>query len=192
MTPGPLEPLDVLTRSSAFFGEQVALLTDEDLELATQHDDWNVQTLVAHLVLNDAVAKDAVSGIATGPVTEFDPKILGTSPVTVWRGTALAMIQAFSAEGALEAEVDFGDNQLSGLQLLGFRASDSLVYGWDLGQATGRPVAIPDGLAEAVLDSWLPFLAKLEDPSFVGDGPREPAADATSGERLLALMGRRA
>ncbi len=185
-----LEPLDALTRSSAFFGEQVALLTDDDLELPTSRDDWTVKALVAHVVLNDAVAKDALSGVRTGPVTEFDPKILGTSPVTVWRGTALAMIQAFSAPDALDLVVDFGETSLSGLQLLGFRASESLVSAWDLRAAINQPVELPDDLAEFVLDSWLPFLQKLENPTFAGDGPVEPPPDATAAQRLLALMGR--
>lgn len=186
------EPIDVLTRSSAFFGEQVALLTDEDLELATCREGWDVKTLVAHLVLNDAATKEALAGIPTNPVAEFDPKILGASPITSWRGTALAMIQAFASDGALEAVIEFGGNQVTGLQLLGFRASDSLVYGWELGQAIGRPCDIPDDVAEYVLDSWLPFLQNIEDPTFVGDGPLEPPENATSGQRLLALMGRSA
>lgn len=187
-----LEPLDALTRSSAFFGEQVALLTDEELELPTSRDDWTVKALVAHVVLNDAVATDALSGVRTGPITEFDPKILGTSPVTVWRGTALAMIQAFSADGALDLVVDFGETELSGLQLLGFRASESLVSAWDLRAAINQPVDLPDDLAEFVLDSWLPFLTQLQNPNFAGDGPLAPAENATSGQRLLALMGRAA
>lgn len=190
--PVSLDPQDVLTRSAAFFGEQVALLTDEDLDLTTAREGWDVKTLVAYLVLNDAVVKDALEGIPTSLVTEFDPKLLGTSPVTVWRGTALAMIQAFAVDGALEAVVEFGGNELTGAQLLGFRASDSLVFGWELGQAIGQPRDIPDDLAEYVLDSWLPFLQEIENPTFVGDGPLEPAEDATSGQRLLALMGRSA
>ncbi len=185
-----LDPIDALTRSSAFFGEHVALLTDEDLEVPTSRDGWDVKALVAHLVLNDAVAKDALLGIRTGPITEFDPKILGTSPITVWRGTALAMIQAFAAEGALDKLLDFGENPLTGLQLLGFRASESLLSAWDLSAAMGQPSDLPDDLAEYVLDSWLPFLQTIENPAYAGDGPLEPAADATSGQRLLALMGR--
>ncbi len=185
-----LDALDVLTRSAALFGEVLNGVTDEDLALPTTRDDWTVEALVANHVLGDAVAKDAMEGIATGPVTEFDPKILGSSPITTWRGTALAMIAAFSVDGALETEVAFGGADLTGRQLLAFRASDSLVAAWDLANAIGQPIDLPADLAEFALDSWLPYLQELDNPSFIGDGPLTPAADATPGERLLALMGR--
>ncbi len=184
--------LDLLARASAMFGETVAKVTDDDLDKATFVEGWDVKALIAHLVLGDAVVTDALSGRSVEAITEFDPAILGPSPLTSWRGTALAMIKAFEGDEVMESMYSYAGADLTGRQLLGFRVSDALVHGFDLATAIGQPVGIADDAAEFALETWLPLLQSVEDPTFVGDGPIEPAEDASSTVRLLALFGRSA
>ncbi|MEE9414998.1 MAG: TIGR03086 family metal-binding protein [Acidimicrobiales bacterium] len=184
-------PLDALTRSSATFGEQLALVGDEDWARQTNTENWDVRSLVAHLVIGDATAKDALSGVVTKRVTSFDAAILGEEPLVAWRGTAVAMIRAFSDPGVLEEVYELDGVSLSGEALLGLRVSDALVHTWDLAEAIGRSIALPDDLAEFALDSWSSLMSRLDDATFYGEGPIEPAVDAAPAVRLLALMGRR-
>jgi hypothetical protein len=69
--------------------------------------------------------------------------------------------------------------------------SENLVRAWDIGRAVGRPVEVPEDLAEACLDFWADHADAVLAGGVLPDTPVEPAADATAVERFLGLMGRR-
>lgn len=185
-----LDPLEVLTSASALFGEQLTLVGDEDWHGETSVQDWDVRSLVAHLVIGDAAVTEAVTEGSATRVTSFDPAILGTEPLVVWRGTALAMIRAFSEPGALDRVYEFDRIELDGRALLGFRVSDALVHGWEVARSIGNELDLPDKLAVYALDFWMGLTTGLSDAQFHGAGPIQPPEDASAGIRLLCLMGR--
>jgi uncharacterized protein (TIGR03086 family) len=188
--------VDFFVRASAFFGEQVREVGDEEWVLPTPCVGWDVQTVVAHVVVGDAQVPTLLSGGTVERVEEFTPSVLGSSPVSSWRGTALAAIRAFAAPGALEQRYEHPIGNVRGRTIIGFRITDSLVHGWDIATALGDGtpgggVLLDPELCEYCLDFWFPMAATLPGSGFYS-AALMPPDDADAATRLLALLGRRA
>jgi uncharacterized protein (TIGR03086 family) len=169
--------VDRYVAALAFFGEQVAVVPDAAWEDPTPCGEWNVRSVIAHVVVGESQIAAALRGETVADLGEIDSGVLGSNPMAAWRGTALAAIEV--ARGMAEL------NQ----ELIGRRITENLVHGWDVAVASSREVTLPDDGAEWVLDFWLPRLDELVAPN--GWGPMlEPSEAATPGERVLALMGR--
>jgi uncharacterized protein (TIGR03086 family) len=182
--------VDFFVRASAFFGEQIREVADGDWLLPTPCEGWDVQTVVAHVVVGDAQVSELLGGGSVERVEEFSPTVLGSNPVAAWRGTALAAIRAFAAPGALERRYAHPVGNVRGRTIIGFRITDSLVHGWDVATALGEPVLLDPDLCEYCLDFWFPLAAGLPESGYYEPAimPRDDADVAT---RLLALLGRR-
>ena len=74
--------------------------------------------------------------------------------------------------------------------LLAQRISENLVRAWDIGQATGRSVELPEDLVEGCLDFWAEHVDAVLAGGILPDQPVAPPADASIVDRFLALMGR--
>lgn len=172
----------------AIFGQQVQDVADHEWDLPTPCVDWDVRQIVAHVVLGEAQLTDLLRGEA-GAMAEIDASIVGVSPMSVWRGTALAAIEASRAAGIDQRSYEHAAGTLSSTQLLSWRISENLVHAHDLSVAVGRPKPIDNELAEASLTFWWPLALELGESSEYG-AATEPPADATAGERLLFLLGR--
>ena len=182
------------TAACAFFGQQLTEITEFEWTIETPCDEWDVRTLVAHVVTGEALVTSLLTG---GEVFESqaDPSILGLNPMAAWRGTVLAAIESASADGALNALHPHALGDLPGGVIIGFRVTENLVHGWDLAQACGSDVELPESLAERCLDFWLPLagpdgLLKARAAPF---GPSVmPSSGSSPGVRLLSLLGRTA
>jgi len=180
--------LDLFVRASAFFGEQVRNVDDEQWGWPTPCADWTVQMVVAHVVVGDAQIPLLVRGEPVGKVEEFDASLLGKNPLATWRGTALAAVRAFSGPDALTARYDHPIGRISGRRIIGFRITDSLVHGWDVATACGHDVLLDPEIAEYCLDFWQPLATGLVDSGYWSPPVMPPSDDA--GTRLLSLLGR--
>lgn len=183
--------VELYVEALAFFGNQVVELGDHDWELSTPCADWNVAQVVAHVVVGESQVKAIVSGATVGSTIDADVSILGTGPMAAWRGTALAAIEAAREPGMLDKFFPHPSGELAGRALLGFRISDNLVHGWDIATAQGRSIELPDHLAAWSLEFWMPVAMTLTETGFYAP-PVTPPDGATTGERLLALLGRAA
>ncbi|MGI9603561.1 MAG: TIGR03086 family metal-binding protein [Acidimicrobiales bacterium] len=180
--------LEMLTAGVASFGELVVSIGNDEWDQPSGAADWNLQSVVAHVVVTDSQAAGLIEGEEVSWVIDVDISVLGTNPVATWRGTALRMITAFSAPGILEQHFEHPLGRLSGRRLLGNRLSENVAHGWDLAQGLGLPYTIPDEMGEWLLDFWQPHLDAL-DPGFF-DTPLAVDETAPAGARFLALVGR--
>lgn len=185
------ELVDYFVRASAFFGEQVRIVGEDEWELPTPCAGWDVRTVVAHVVVGDAQVPALLAGEPVPFVEEYDPSVLGQRPLAAWRGTALAAIRAFAAPGVLERRYAHPVGNVRGRTVIGFRISDSLVHAWDLATAIGEEVMLDPELCEYALDFWFPMASTLASSGFYAPA-QMPAEGAGPAERLLALLGRSA
>lgn len=181
--------VDYFVRASAFFGEIVREVADDEWLLPTPCEGWDVRTVVAHLVVGDAMIPRLFAGEDVDHVDEYSPTVLGTNPLAAWRGTALGAIRAFAVPGALGARYAHPIGNARGRTVIGFRISDSLVHAWDIAMAIGEDVLLDPELCEYCLDFWFPMAATLPSSGYYA-AARMPADDAGPAERLLALLGR--
>ena len=184
------DTLAAYSSACAFFGERLSAVTGSDWDRPTPCEDWDVQMLVAHVVTGEALVARVLQEGGLWD-TEVDPSILGLDPMAAWRGTALAALNAASADGVLDALHPHPVGDLPGGVLVGFRATENLAHGWDLARACGRDAELPESLAERCLDFWLPLAGSDAMADSFGP-PVLPPEGASAGVRLLSLLGRTA
>ena len=185
------DPAEDAIAAMAIFGGVLTQVDDEHLELDTPCEDWDVQSLISHVVLGDASVPLLFAGKPLPEALAVDVSILGPNPVATWRGTALAAIEALRAPGAMEQTVAHPTGPRTGAIVARFRLVDVLTHAWDLADACGIDVEIPDSLAQEVLDFLLPMFDALQDSDQFGS-PVQPPEEAPTWERMLGLLGRAA
>lgn len=183
---GGVDLVDYYTRAAAAFGEQVVAIGDEEWDLPTPATDWIIKAVVAHVVVAEAQMPDLVRGEAFERF-DVDVTVLGHDPVSVWRGTAIAALDA--VRGAeLDIVVQHPVGALPLRQVVGFRITENLVHAWDIATARTQPFTLPSDIAAWCLDFWLPLAADLAKSDMFA--PMVEPADDMPGTRLLALLGR--
>lgn len=189
MTDTP-DPVALYVDALAVFGRAVQDVQDHEWDLPTPAAEWDVRQVVAHVVLGEAAVTAAVNGEDSMAGTEVDASVVGTHPMSAWRGTALKAIDSARTPDMANAVYAHASGDVVGRQLLGYRISENIVHAWDVTTATGRPVLPPEHLAEFVLAFWLPAVTELQADGAYAE-PVMPGDNATAAIRLLALLGRR-
>jgi uncharacterized protein (TIGR03086 family) len=110
-------------------------------------------------------------------------------PVGAYRDSAAMLLSEFEQPGVLERTYRGPLGAATGAERLRIRLYDLLAHGWDLAQATGQPVELPEDLAEQSLEFVRSHLTEQARPGRFG--PAQMVADhATAIERLVAFLGR--
>lgn len=173
--------------AAAVFGNEVVALLGDEWALPTPCPDWDVRTVVAHVVLGEAQVPDAVDGRPMFTERSMEVSILGRDPVAAWRGTALRAIEAVRRADP-DRLVAHPGGSVPLARVLGFRIVENLAHAWDIGVARGEPPELDAELAEWALDFLLPHVRGLADADAFG--PIVAPLHDTPGARLLALLGR--
>lgn len=170
--------LDLYDRGSAWAVETISGVTDK-LDAATPCDEWNVRSLLNHMLDTQHYFLGAALGENRSPPSPVPPELLSDDPVADFRKVRADMLAAYSKSGVVEK---------TGASL-GIAFSDLLLHAWDLARATGQDATMPAGLAEAdygiiygvFTDEQRKGILKPEVP--VGE-------DVSAQDRLLAYSGR--
>ena len=144
---------------------------------------WDLGMLVRHLGESLAALHE---GMATGRVGTVpgDGEPPG-DPVSALRVRAVRLLRASAAART----VAVADRRLAGEVMARAGAVEVAVHGWDIAQATGEGLPLPAPLAADLLAVCPLVLPAPRRPLFAD--PVEPAPDASPGDRLVALLGRR-
>lgn len=181
--------IDQLERAIADVEPIVGSIRRESFGLPTPCSDFDVRTLVGHLVGGMRGFADVGEGGALS--FDLDPDLDTEDALTKYRSAASRLLAAWRAPGATERMYDMPWGQMLGIQLVGFAFLEVLTHGWDLAKATGFERTIDAGLAEAALASarmWVDEGARTP----VLFGPEvEIVGDAAAPDRLAAFLGRR-
>ena len=167
---------------------RVEAVGDDQWALPTPCEDWNVRTLVNHVVGEDLWTEPLVRGQTMEEVGDrFDGDLLGQKPVEVAVGAAAlarhAVRQALPTRS--KVNLSYGEEDLD--EYLSQLAADHLVHGWDLAAATGGNTLLGFDLVDAVA-AWFADREEMYRSAGV-IGPRvDVTGDAQS--QLLARFGR--
>ena len=179
-------PSEDLARAYGAVGDLIAEIRPEQWKAPTPCTEWNVRDVVEHLVGMDLVFVALIEG---GPMPERGADRLGDDPVGAWRASSASLQAAFSRPGVLERSYAGPMGSATGAERLQIRLYDLLAHGWDLAQATGVPVRVPEDLAERSLAfvrvqlSPQPRTGRFAEPQTIEESA--PAID-----RLAAFLGR--
>jgi uncharacterized protein (TIGR03086 family) len=168
----------------------VAAIRDDQLGLPTPCDDWDVATLLHHVVYGNLWVAPLVSGETIEDVGDrFEGDILGADFVDAYDRSAEQAADAFRAEGAMDAMCPVSYGPVPGSVYCGHRLIDVLVHGWDLAVGTDGARTLPPELVDACLEVVAPQAEALAASGAFGSGV-DVDVDAGPQTRLLALLGR--
>jgi uncharacterized protein (TIGR03086 family) len=189
-----MEPVGLLARAQKWTGTIVAGVHEEDLRKSTPCAEWNVATVLDHLMAD----LDSVNRVASGEqldlMTAIDPeapdRVGGGWPDPTERFEHLAKEarEIWSRPDALDETYKTTRSEMPGNALVMINLVDTVVHGWDLAKATGQNTEIPEDVAEAALAFTTKMMKKGQRIGF--DDPVPVADDASATDRLVGWLGR--
>ena len=186
------EVLELFERAHHHFGELVHQVEDEQWSHQTPCTDWDVRTLVNHLVYEARWAPPLLEGQTIEQVgSRLDGDLLGDDPKAAYDDALSVASAAAAAPGALDGTVQLSFGETPAAEYLSQLTGDFVVHGWDLARAIGADETIDPDLVEFVRKGAEPQ-AELLAASGMFDPPIDVGEDADPQTRLLAMFGRRA
>ncbi len=162
-----------------------------DWSRATPCPEWDVAAVVRHLVIGEQTFTTALTGVpydlseVSAEVAEMPDAVL--PDVLESAGETLREALALAGPG----EYRTGIGPLPVRAIVELRTIEALTHGWDVARATGRPLGVPEEVAERALaaSQRLMTLLPADRTPFA---PPQPVGDAApAADRLAALLGRR-
>lgn len=183
---------DLHERAVDAFGSRVRQVKSGMWHDATPNPEWDVRTLVNHLVGENRWTPPLFAGSRIEALGDrFEGDLLGEDPMGAWTDSSTEAIRAVHEDGAMDRTVhlSFGDvpGEEYALQLF----ADHLIHSWDLARAIGADDRLDPELVAACME----WFEDREDAYRAGGaiGPRaEVAPDAGPQAVLLAMFGRKA
>jgi len=182
--------IELYRRSVAGFADRVRQVRPDQWSAPTPCTDWDVRTLVNHIVNEERWMPPLLAGATIADVGDrFDGDLLGDDPAGSAADAARESDAAISEPGALDriVHLSFGDFPAS--EYLRQMLADHLVHAWDLAAAIGADRKL-DG---DVIEECARWFAGVEDAyrSSGAIGPRVGVpAGAGDQDRLIAAFGR--
>jgi uncharacterized protein (TIGR03086 family) len=174
-------------RSVEFWRDTVANVSDNWSE-PTPCTDWNVRTLVNHVVGEDRWTKPLVDGKTIAEVGDaFDGDLLGEDP----KGSAVA-----AADEALTAvaerlpagglvHLSYGEEDIA--EYISQLTADHLMHGWDLAAATGQRRDLDPDLVAAVADWFRNREEIFRSSGLIGARPESASGGNPQADLLIAF-----
>lgn len=170
--------LALYERASTWATEKVAAAASR-LDARTPCDDWDVRTLMNHMLDTQRYFLGSARGEDAAPPAPTPPEVVSDDPAGDFRRGRADMLQAFGDPAVVEKTGP----------ALGIAFSDLLLHGWDLAKATGQDATMPEGLADA---AYSMIHGRFTDEQRQGVFKPEVVVpdDAPIQDRLLAYTGR--
>lgn len=177
----------------------VASVTVGDLDRPTPCAGWNLADLLAHMTVQHNGFAASACGHGADLAVWQPARVadaVAADPVGVYAAAANDVLEAFSAQGVLDAAFalpEFGpDAVVPGATAIGFHFVDYVVHGWDIARSIDIPFSLPADVVSAVL----PIALGVPDGDFraAGDSPfaiaLPPTDEASDLDRVLRHLGR--
>lgn len=181
-----MDATEAMTETNQMMDGLVAGLKPEHKDQPTPCDEWNVHELIEHMVQGGHLIAGALQD---QPMPDEIPDFLADGPAAGWAGARDAMTAASTPE-AIEATHEMPFGEVTGEMGLSVIASDHLVHGWDLAQATDQSIDVSEDLAQFALATWQAVVPAegRDGPGFADVVP--VADDASSLDKVVAYTGR--
>ncbi|MGW0433046.1 TIGR03086 family metal-binding protein [Micromonospora sp. NPDC003197] len=177
-------------RSLNEFTDRVGQVGSGQWTAPTPCADWDVRTLVNHVVGEDRWTVPMFTGATIAEVGDrFDGDLLGVDAAGAARDAAAQADLAVSAPGALDRIAHLSAGDTPAREYLHQLLAEHLVHGWDLAVAIGAAPRLDADAVRYCLD-WFADRVPLYRDNDLIDARVEVPAEATDQDRLIAGFGR--
>lgn len=184
--------MDIALMASAIdgFEQRLGAVGAPDWSAATPCDDWDVRTLVNHVVNELLWMPPLLEGKTIAEVGDrFDGDVLGSDPLASFKSAAAAARAATFEPGAQERTVHLSFGDFPGSEYVGQVVSDVIIHSWDLARAIGADDRLDPALLTFVDEFLTPQVEAWRGAGAFGPAV-EVGADASAQDRFLAKTGR--
>ncbi|MCM2415928.1 TIGR03086 family metal-binding protein [Streptomyces sp. RKAG290] len=180
--------VDLLTGVLSKTGDVIEGVGAEQLTLPTPCEDYDVETLINHLVGWLQVFEAGCHNRSyEGDVADYR---CGAEPAQEFRRAAAGLVAGWEQYG-FDREVSITGSKAPAEQVFSMTVMEYLTHGWDLATATGQPIPFTEQEAAETLaraEVTLPPQYRGKDMPFGPIVPVTPGASAI--DRMVAFMGR--
>jgi uncharacterized protein (TIGR03086 family) len=184
-----MDTTELLARGYAWTAARIAAVPADGLDGPTPCSRWSLRELLDHTVGSLTMLTDAVATPADTGSDRPEVRVLGSTP---WdraiAGLAARSRRAWEAPGVMDRTVDLPIGTVPAPVAASATLLEAVVHGWDIGQASGEAVEIPDALAVPVLE----FARRAVADAHRGDNfAADLGIGDTASDRLVAFLGRK-
>ncbi|MGH2825480.1 MAG: TIGR03086 family metal-binding protein [Actinomycetota bacterium] len=183
---------ELLAEAAGEFDRRVQLVGDDQWSNGTPSGEWDVRTLVNHIVREDLWAPPLFGGSTIQEVGDrFDGDCLGDDPKGSWTKAKDEAIAAARQPGALERIVHLSFGDMPGREYAMQLFADHLIHGWDLARGIGADDHLDAELVSACR-AWFEPIEEIYRAGGATAARPEIPEGADEQTELLAMFGRRA
>ncbi len=171
----------------------VAATSPADYGLPTPCDEWDVRTLVNHIIGGSHWYAQTMRDRTTPPIEGDDDDYCAGDPLAAYDAGIAEAVAAFGAPGAETATIHFLGRDRPATSVEKLCALDTFVHGWDLAVALGLSTDLDPAVAEALLDRTrgsIPDALRGTTPDALYRPATAVPPDATAADRVAAFLGR--
>jgi uncharacterized protein (TIGR03086 family) len=182
--------VELFRRATDEFDRRVRAVTEDQWTDGTPCTEWDVRTLVNHLVNEDKWVTPLLEGKTIEDVGDsLDGDLLGDDPVGAWEQAKREAVAATQQEGVAERTVHVSFGDISGDDYLSQVATDHVVHAWDLARAIGVDERLDPELVQFAYDVLEPQAEAWRSAGVFKDEVEVPEG-ADRQAQLLAITGR--
>ncbi|MFD4625237.1 TIGR03086 family metal-binding protein [Streptomyces sp. NPDC058475] len=191
-TANAIDPRPVYTRATEQIAALVGTVRPEQLAAPTPCTEFDVRTLISHIVGGThriAVIGEGGDGLAVRP---FADGVGDAGWSVAYDGERTRALRAWADDVRLDAPVRVPWGEAPGRDALAGYVMEAVTHTWDLSEALGHPLELdpePAEFALAVARRVLPAEQRADDVPFASALPAPEGADVYG--RLAAYLGRR-
>lgn len=171
-------------------GSVVRRVEADQLKNETPCTEWDLKTLLNHMVYELAWVPDLLEGKTIKEVGDkYEGDLVGDDPRGAWKKyTEKALAAVKKADPAAVVHLSYADSPAdSYIREIG---TDMLIHGWDVGQSINCSMTFSEKVVRAVQDFVQPRVAEYRASGLFGE--ELPTKDSDSLHvKLLAFYGRR-
>lgn len=185
MTMGPIEQLSYILPTCSALVDRIQVMQMND---PTPCEEFTVHDVLDHMMVLGGTFTYMFRGEEAPELSA--PGVYGWVPSKEFREVMDDLLDAVKSPGALDRTIESPVGAMDGDSFARLVAFDGLVHSWDLAVATGQPLALPDGVVDAVTGFAHQALTDDMRDGHTFKNPTEAGPSANAIDRIAAFSGR--
>jgi uncharacterized protein (TIGR03086 family) len=182
-----VDRIERIERATSFAAGKVEHVTAAEMSKPTPCPDFDVRTLLNHMIGNLRMLAVAAEG-GKAAIPKGDQ--FGTDPGGAYNQRRDALLGALRSPGVLDRNWEMPFGSMAGNMMAGIAFMEHLTHGWDLAKATDQDTSMPSDLVSECMELVTSMESLLRTPGVCGPAV-SVSEDASVDDKFIAFMGRK-